>query len=361
MRRHIWILSMGLILLASGCGGANEAPVQKVETVQGIRTQKIEMQTVPDEIEAPGTVIAVNTAQVAARTMGTVLQVPVREGDLVKRGQLLAQLDARELAARRSSAEAAEQASTAGVNQATNAVAAAQAQADVAKKTYDRYVYLKEQKSVSPQEFDEVAAKYQAAQAGLEQAIAALHQAAAGADQAKSETQAASSVASYARVVAPFDGRVVRRQVEPGSLVSPGIPLFIVEDTAHYQLQVTLPTDVLAKVRKGSAARVQLDSVEGKTILGKVAEIEAGADPASHTAIARIDLAKEPGVQSGLFGRAFFSRGEARALTVPIDAVVTRGQLNGLYVMDSERSGPLARRDRRDNTQQSTGSPVGTQ
>jgi multidrug efflux pump subunit AcrA (membrane-fusion protein) len=335
MMRRNWVLGIGLGLLVSGCGGTGQAPTQKVETVPGIHTQKICMQTVPDEIEAPGSVIAVNTAQVAARTMGTVLQVPVREGDFVKRGQLLTQLDERELAARRSSAEAAVQASTAGVDQATNAVAAAQAQSDVAKKTYDRYVYLKEQKSVSPQEFDEVAAKYQAAQAGLEQATAALHQAAAGADQAKSEAQAASSVASYARVVAPFDGRVVRRQVEPGSLVSPGIPLFIIEDTSHYQLEVTLPTDVLAKVRKGSAAHVQLDTLAGKSIAGKVAEIEAGADPASHTASARIDLAKEPGVQSGMFGRASFAQGESHALTVPGSAVVTRGQLNGLYVADS--------------------------
>ncbi|MGB7517236.1 MAG: biotin/lipoyl-binding protein, partial [Candidatus Acidiferrum sp.] len=198
MLRRNWIVGIGLALVVSGCGGNNPVPAQKVESVQGIRTQKIEMQPIPDEIEAPGSVIAVNTAQVAARTIGTAIQVAVREGDRVRRGQLLAQLDERELEARRSSAEAAEQASTARVDQATKAVAAAQAQADVAKKTYDRYVYLKNQKSVSPQEFDEVEAKYQAAQAGLEQATAGLHEAAAGADQAKSEAQAASSVASYA-------------------------------------------------------------------------------------------------------------------------------------------------------------------
>jgi multidrug efflux pump subunit AcrA (membrane-fusion protein) len=331
-----WILGVGLAVLAAGCGAENQAPAPKIEAVQGIRTQRIELQAVPDEIEVPGSVIAVNTAQIAARTMGTVLQVPVREGDIVKRGQLLAQLDERELIAHRSSAQAAEQASTAGVNQAEKAVAAAQAQADVAKKTYDRYVYLKEQKSVSPQEFDEVVAKYQAAQAGLEQATAALKQAEAGADQAKSEALAASSVASYARVVAPFDGRVVRRQVEPGSLVSPGIPLFIVEDISHYQLEVTVPVDALRNIHKGNAARVQLDTLTGRSLVGKLAEIEAGADPASHTATARIDLAaKEPGVQSGVFGRAFFTQGETRALIVANDAVVTRGQLSGLYVVDA--------------------------
>jgi RND family efflux transporter MFP subunit len=261
--------------------------------------------------------------------------VAVLEGDVVKRGQLLAQLDERELVAHRGAAEAAEQASIAGVNQATKVVAAAQAQADVAKKTYDRYVYLKEQKSVSPQEFDEIAAKYQAAQAGLEQATAALHQAVAGAEQAKSEAQAALSVASYARVAAPLDGRVVRRLVEPGSLVSPGILLFIVEDTSHYQLQVTLPADALSKVRKGSAARVQLDALAGKCILGKVTEIEAGADPGSHTATARVDLPKEPEVQSGMSGRAFFAQGQTRALTVPNEALVNRGQLTGVYVSDA--------------------------
>ena len=336
IRRRNWIVLMGVSALGWGCGGESNGPVQKVETAQGVQTQKIQTQNVPDEFEAPGSVIAVTTAQVAARTMGTVLQVAVREGDAVKRGQLLAQLDERELAAHNGSAQAAEQGSNAGVEQASKGVAAAQALADVAKKTYDRYVYLKEQKSVSPQEFDEVAAKNQAAQAGLEQAQAALQQAQAGSTQAKSEVQAAASVASYARVVAPFDGRVLRRTVEPGSLVSPGMPLFVVEDASRYQLEVTLPTDALATVRKGSSARVQLDSSPEKPITGKVAEIEAGADPASHTAKARIDLPKEPGVQSGMFGRAFFAQGVKHALLVPSNSLMERGQLRGIYIVEKD-------------------------
>lgn len=336
IRRWNWALWMGLASLVIGCGGGNEGPTPKVESVAGIRTGKIQIQTVPDEIAVPGSVIAASTAQVAARAMGTVVQVAAREGDTVKRGQLLAQLDERELGARRNSAQAREQASNAGVEQAARAVAAAEAQGDVAKKTYERYLYLKEQKSVSPQEFDEVAAKYQAAQAGLEQAKAGLRQAQAGALQAKSELQAASSVAGYARIVAPFDGRVVRRQVEPGSLISPGMLLFVVEDTGHYQLEVTLPADALVAVHKGTIARVELDGQSQRTIPGKVAEIEGGADPAAHTAKARIDLAKDPDVQSGMFGRAFFVNGEKRALIVPTDALVERGQLRGIYLVRSD-------------------------
>ena len=335
MQQRWWIVLIAAEALAVGCGGGNERAAQNIEVVPGLRVQKIQWKEVADELEAPGNVIAVSTAQLAARTMGTVLQVAAREGDFVKRGQLLAQLDERELAARRSAAQSATQGATAGVAQATNAVSAAEAQADVMQKTYDRYTYLKEQKSVSPQEFDEVAAKQRAAQASLEQAKAALRQAQAGASQAESEGHVAESVASYARVVAPFDGRVIRRSVEPGSLVSPGMPLFVVEDTSRYQLEATLPAEALGAVKKNELARVQLDGLAENSITGRVAEIEAGADPGSHTLKARIDLPKETRAQSGMFGRAFFGRGEKFALIVANEWLVSRGQLVGTYVVDA--------------------------
>jgi len=326
------LLLAGLFLAA--CGETERKPAP-TETISGLRVQKIELKTVPDELEAPGTVIAAATAQVAARTMGTVMQVAVKEGDTVRRGQLLAQLDERELSARRNAAQAGSQVAEAGIGQAQKAVAAAQANADVLQKTYDRYVYLKDQKSVSPQEFDEVSAKQQAAHAQLEQAQAALQQAQAGREQAQAEATAADSVAGYARIVAPFDGRVVRRMVDPGSLVSPGMPLFVVEDASRYQLQVTLPTEALSFVKKGSAARVQLDAVPDKSLEGKVAEMEAGADPGSHTLNARIDLPHGAKAQSGVFGRAYFARGDKQTVIIPLDATVARGQLRGIYAVDA--------------------------
>jgi RND family efflux transporter MFP subunit len=330
-RTRMALILCGMLLAA--CEGGNKTAIQKTQVVSGLRVQKVQLQGVPDELEAPGNVIAVSTAQVAARTVGTVLQVAVREGDTVKRGQLLAQLDERELSARRNAAKAASQGANAGVVQAAKALAAAQAQADVVRKTYDRYVYLKQQNSVSPQEFDEVTAKQESAQASLEQAKASLQHAEAGATQAESESRAAEDVASYARIVAPFDGRVIRRSVEPGSLVSPGTELFVVEDISRYQLEATLPAVGLVTVKKNTAVRVQLDALGEKSLAGKVAEMEAGADPTSHTLKVRVDLPKDTGVQSGMFGRAFFSRGEKRALVLPREAILSRGQLQGIYVM----------------------------
>jgi multidrug efflux pump subunit AcrA (membrane-fusion protein) len=332
--RFILTSSLAAGLVLSACGGSNERFAQKIEVVQGLRLQKVQSQLVADEIEAPGNVIAASTAQVAARTMGTVLQVAVREGDTVKRGQLLAQLDERELSAHRAAAQAASQRAAAGVAQATKAVAAAQAQADVMQKTFDRFSQLKQQNSVSPQEFDEISARHQAAQAGLEQAKAGLRESEAAATQADSEARAAQDVASYARITAPFDGRVIRRMVDPGTLITPGITLFIVEDTSCYQLQATLPAEALTAVRKNSTALVQLDALPHQPLTGKVSELEAGADPTSHTLQARVDLPKESTVRSGLFGRALFPRGQKQALLVNTDALVNRGQLSGIYIVD---------------------------
>jgi len=328
-----------------GCNSSPQANAPPTEIVQGLRVQKVHLESVPDEIEAPGSVIAASTAQVAARSMGTVTRVAVREGDLVKRGQTLAQIDDREFGARRTSAQAARQGASAGVAEASQASTSAQAQADVAQKTYDRYVYLRDQKSVSPHEFDEIAAKQQAARAGLEQSKARVQQAEAGLRQSESEARVVDTMASYSRIVAPFDGRIVRRTVEPGSLASPGMPVFVVEDTSHYQLEVTLPSDAMAPVdvdaggrfsavHRGTVVRVAFDALPGKSLTGKVVEIEAGADPSSHTLKARVDLPHDSAIQSGLFGRAWFPRGERRALVVPAEAVLARGQLRGIYTVD---------------------------
>lgn len=331
------IVASGFVL--ASCGGSPSAPPQP-RVAEGLQTESIQLQSVPNEIQAPGSVISTATAQLAARTTGTVLSVPVREGDFVTRGELLAQLDEAELLARKQAAQAALQQAVAGISEASRGVAAAQAQATVAKQTYDRYVYLRRQKSVSPQEFDEVRARQLAAQAGLQQAQARLEQADAAKAQAESDAQAAGEVAGYARIVAPFDGRIVRRMVDPGSLVMPGTPLFVVEDTSHYQLQVTIPADAIAAgsgapIRQGSRARVVLDTIPGRAFDGRVAEIEAGADPNSHTVQARISLPRDAAIRSGLFGRAWFERGSHQGIVVPKGAIVERGQLRGVYVVDA--------------------------
>jgi RND family efflux transporter MFP subunit len=268
--------------------------------------------------------------------MGPVTSVLVREGDAVKAGQVLLTLDERELAERRSAARAAVQESTHAKEEVARGVAAAQAQADVMQKTYERYAMLRDKKSVSPQEFDEVEAKQHAAQEGLAGVKAKQQQVSSMAERAQAESRAMETVAGYARVTAPFSGVVVRRMVEPGAMAAPGVPLLVVEATSQYRLEVTVDTAEANNVKRGTKARVELDALPGKNFTGSVAEMEAGADTGSHTVRARIELPHDAAIRSGLFGRAWFARRKKKAIALPQAAILHRGQLHGVYVVDAE-------------------------
>jgi RND family efflux transporter MFP subunit len=340
MSRPATLFVLIITLALTSCGADESPKTSTTETVRGLTVQAMKLETLPDEIEAPGTVASAATAQVSAQAMGTVTHVAVREGDAVRAGQLLVALDERELSARRSAALAAVEEAAAGREEVAKAVAAAQAQADLAAATFKRYSFLREQKSISPQEFDEVAAKNTAAQAQLAAAKAKQQQVEAMHARAQSEAKAAETVAGYTRVVAPFSGVVVRRSVEPGQLATPGVPLVVVEDTSRYRLEVTVDASDASRIRRGSKARVTLDAIPGQTFESTVVELEAGADPGSHTVRARVELPpsskNDPAIRSGLFGRAWFARGEIRALALPESAILHRGQLHAVYVLDGE-------------------------
>jgi membrane fusion protein, multidrug efflux system len=326
---------LGAALLLGACSGPPAPAPAEGRGVSGLALETVRLETIPNEVAAPGTVAAMRTAQITSRVMGTVLRVAVREGDHVRQGQLLLALDEREFAARRNAAREGLREAGAAEEAAARAVVAAEAQAEVAGKTYKRYEFLRKQESVSPQEFDEVQAKERAARAALAQARARRKQAQAGRAQAAEELEAAATVAGYARIVAPFDGVVLRRYVDPGSMAVPGTPLLVVEEAGRYRLEATLDAADAAGVRRGTHARVQLDALAGKEFQGTVSELEPGADPTSHTVEVKLDLPRDPALRSGLFGRAWFERGERAAIVVPASAIVERGQLHGLYAVDA--------------------------
>jgi RND family efflux transporter MFP subunit len=324
-----------LLLALWGCGGTT-APEQAAPAVaRGLTLATIQLKTIPNELPAPGTVASVRTAQMAARVMGTVDDVTVREGDRIRKGQVLVVLDDRQFAAQRAAAEAGVKQAAAAEQAAKRGVAAAEAQASVAGKTYKRYIFLRKEKSVSPQEFDEVEAKHQAAQAMLAEARARLAQTEAAYQQARQQVSAASTVTSYTRLVAPFDGVVLQRFVDPGAMATPGTPLMTIEETSRYRLEATVDAEQTTGIHVGTRARVELDAFPGKSFAGRVAEIEPGANPASHTVQVKIDLPHDPALRSGLFGRAWFRQGERQAIVVPDTAILDRGQLRAVFAVDS--------------------------
>lgn len=327
---------IGAALLLSACG--DNTPAKKAAAPAGAavaaRAHKLAAESLPEIHEATGTVRARITAALSARIMGHVREVRVQAGDSVLAGQVVAVLDAREIETGLETARAAREEARGGIPEVDNAIAAAQAQFNLAQSTWKRMRSLHEQKSITEQEMDEAEARLSMARANHQVALAKKKQLEEKIRQAESGLATVSLRKSYAEVAAPFAGIVIERKAEPGMLASPGMPIVIIEQAGAYRLEAAVEESLLARIRPGAKATVQLDAIE-TAIETQVAEIVPAIDALSRTFTARLNLPASPRMRSGMFGRARFTLGQREALVMPAAALEREGQLERVYVHDN--------------------------
>jgi RND family efflux transporter MFP subunit len=285
-------------MLAACGGGTARVTERKVTGPVGVARNE----TLAETRITTGTVRSTNVSPLAAKVMGNVTRVLVREGDRVRAGQLLLEIDDREGRARTAQMSAANM--------------AARANANVMASTYQRVAMLREKGHVSAQDFDEAAAKKSAAEAQLQQARAGLTE--------------AETFLSYANVRSPIDGVVTARMVDPGAQAAPGMPLLTVEDDEHYRVETTIDEELAMRVHAGDV--VQID---GKP--ARITNVVPALDPVTRSALVQIDADRSVrATRSGAFVRVAFPIGARNGITVPAKAVQYRGQLTSVLVVDAD-------------------------
>lgn len=353
----------------------------------------VRAETIPETVDLPGTVRAVVISTLSSKVLGRITAVHVREGDLVRKGQVLVEVDARQVEAGIRQAEASLEQARFAAQQAREAVRvakadlqAAEADLGLARVTFERFKALFDRQSVSAQEFDQVAARHKAALAHVKKARRAVRAARAGRERAvaaqeaaQAALEAAKSLWDYTRIASPVDGVVTAKLAEVGQMAAPGVALVTVEDTRRYRLEVDVPESVLPFVHRGDPVPVFFAQAR-QPFMGRVSEIVPAVDAASRTARVKIDLAerdvaKGPGdeeegkqgnargegdkgqgspakgahgsasvlgpsdlLRSGAFARARFRLGKRSVIRVPREAVYERGQLTGVFVVDDEQT-----------------------
>ena len=309
------LITLGLL----ACSSDKQHTTATPEIVHNVPLLIAQKTRVPDYLEATGTVRAAQSAQLASQVMGTITRVSVHEGDAVRRGQVLITID-------EAQSRAAYQSATAGLQASQQSIAAADADYALAESTMKRYQMLYDKKSVSPQEYDEVKTKLAAAKARRD----AAHANSAQAEAAVSE---ANTAVGFTKIRAPFDGLIIAKLADAGAMAAPGVPLLTLEDPSRFRLEAAVDEGQIGAVRLGAIVPVVIDSLGNQAITGKVVQIVPAAEPASRTFTVKIDLPTNPGIRSGLFGRARFPRGERESILVPQTALLHRGQLDAVYVV----------------------------
>jgi RND family efflux transporter MFP subunit len=305
--------------MMAGCHGGESSSPAAIQTMQA-RVVESRQQLIPLVVRSTGTAHARESAIVSAQVMGRIRQILVREGDSVRAGETLVVLDD---AALRASADQAQ----AAVKAAQNEQAAAQSDASLAASTLARYQQLQAEKSVSPQEMDEISRRSEAADARVEAARAQT-----GAVQ--SQASGARTMLGYTRLTAPFSGVVTARMADPGTMAAPGVPLLQIDQAGALQLEATVDESAIGAIHKGMKAKVVLDGASSTEIVGTVAEIDPAADPASHSFLIKIDLPSASQLRAGMYGTAEFANGTRQAILIQRSAVVLRGSLVCVYVLD---------------------------
>ena len=333
---------VGVVLVAGSIAAACTSRPPAVEPEAApvtVSLGRAELRELATPFEAGGVVRARTTALIASRVATPITEVHVRVGDRVRRGAALVTLDAREIRADRARAVASSLASAEAARAADADVRAAESAVVLAQATRDRMSGLHAKRSATAQELDQAVAGFAAAEAQATSARARLAAAHAARDAAQAAADGAEIGITYTVLSAPFDGAVTDRHADPGSMAMPGAPLLTLEDTSAFRLETPIDEARAALVAVGQAVEVRFDGAigRGEWLAARVVEI-AHVDPTSHTLLIKIELPRALTVRSGLFGRARFDGPTRRALTAPASALVARGQLTFVFLVDGGRA-----------------------
>ncbi len=294
--KNYWI---SLVLLS--CSAA-------VHAASPVATVPVQYREVLQAYRVDGLVEATRQSTVSAQIGGRVKEVLFDIGDRVKQGQIIVRIDERE----------ASQAVVGSQGQ----VLQAQANMQNAKATYERSKQLFAQKFISQAALDKALADYQAAQGQ----VAAI----------QANASQATLAHGYTSVVAPYGGVVASRMVEVGEMVMPGKPLMTGFDPVDLRVVVNVPQYKLTEVGGQPDVRIEVPSLN-RWIKAASVTVQPVADARTHSTVVRVNLPdNESGIYPGMFVRAHFVTGKANKLVVPMSAVLRRGEVVAVYVMDDK-------------------------
>ena len=286
--------------------------------------------------EAVGTVQARTASTLSSKVMGTVLHIRVKEGDLVKAGEELVVLDSRWITTQLRQAEAGLAEARKAETAALAALEAARAHAVQAEKAYERARKLLEGEAATREDFEAAQAAYRSAGAGVSQAEAMVEASRYRVKQARAAVDGARVSRKDTLILSPYDGKVTAKMMDEGDMAAPGAPILALEKTGEYQVDVILPESYIRNVRMGQKVQVGIPSVSDQTFAGTVETIVPQADVKSRTFLLKVKLPEDASLKPGFFARVAIPIGEDQLLLVPSSAVVSQGQLRGVYLLNKE-------------------------
>ena len=296
-------------LVCTGCHPADTAPAQAPRhTWPDQPVLQATLRSEPGGSHA-GSVGPESRVDISSRVGAAIRQLLVQEGDRVQRGQTLVRLDGADVEA--------------AIRQAAAAKSAAEAGWRNAQSDTEKYGLLFERGMLADMEWRRLQLRLQNTREALKQAEAAL--------------DAARAQQAYVTITSPFDGVVTARVRQAGDMAMPGQPILTLESVDRMAFEVFIPIGQGAELTPGLAVPVRIDGLD-QPVPGRVSRVVPSGDAVTRRYLVRISLAATPGLAAGMFGRVGFGALQEQALVLPAQALVERGGLRGVFVVDAASS-----------------------
>lgn len=332
------IIGLMIALYAAGCGQKPEPGAARPGSDKPVKVRSAiaRLDEVPAFREAVGTVEAVLACTVSSKVMGTVGEVRVKEGQPVRKDQVLAVLTQQQISAdyQRSLSSLDEARKARDASEA--ALRVAEANDRLLESTLNRYRKLAEGESVSTQELDEIKARAASAKGALSQAGSMAEASRQRVGIAEAGLSAATATRDDMTLKAPYDGVITRKMTEPGDLAAPGRPLFQLEGGKGYRVVFVLAENQVGTLASGQRLSVVFPTLADRRAEGVVETVMPVSDPASRSVEVKLALPSIPELRSGVFARVVVPGGGSKMIRIPQGALVTRGQLTGVFKVTSD-------------------------
>ncbi len=307
---------------------------EEVKKVVKLPTEKVKAQLVEKFYQVDGSVISNNNAKVATKLMAKILKINVKEGDYVKKGQLLAVLDDSEIKQNIKEAKAALEELSKAREEALSGLKGAEAAYQFAKRTYERFKNLYRENAVSKQQLEEIETKMIGAKAQVDAIKAKLKQLDAKEKQVKAKLKYAQIMQGYAYVKAPFDGVIIKKMNDVGDMAAPGMPIFIIGDK-NLKFISMIDESLINKVNIGDTVNIEISTI-GKRYKAKIVEKSNSIDPMNRTFTVKAKLPQDPSLKPGMYGKIKIKVGENKKIIIPLTALIKWGQLDAVFTVDKD-------------------------
>ncbi len=295
-------------LTLTSCGSKENQEKSSKQTITAeVATTKVT--DFPVQYSFSGKLQADKQSNLSTRVMGQVQKVYVKPGQKVNAGELLIQIRNQDILAKKAQVEASKV-------EATTAF-------ESAEKDLKRFEALYKNKSASEKEMDDMRTHYQMAKARV--------------DAVNQMEQEVDETLRYAGIRAPYSGIITGKFVQEGDMANPGMPLLSIESPRQWKVYARIPESDIARLQLNAPVSVQFSSIPGLEIEGTVSEINPSSTNTGSQFEAKVLLntsdSEVKQLYSGMFATVNYEKGTQPMVLVPKSALVTRGQLVGIYTV----------------------------